>query len=115
VIVDIPFEFFAAHTLNDVSSQRESIIGIGRDFARRKNTGWHLVHEVGAQRFQVTLVGHEQILQCVLESGRVGEQLSQRDRLRICFRNCQIEVTANVAVEIEFALFDQLHHGCGSE
>src|SRR5439155_634515 len=42
----------------------------------------------------------------------IPSQLPQRDRLRICFRNCKIEVTANVAVEIEFALFDQLHHGC---
>src|SRR2546427_733448 len=70
MIGDVLLEFFAADTLDDVSSESKSIIGIGRNFARRKNARWHLVHEIGAQRFHVAFVRHEEIFQRLLESAR---------------------------------------------
>jgi hypothetical protein len=45
----------------------------------------------------------------------VREKLPKRDRIGICFRDCEIEVTIGVAIKVEFALLDQLHHGCGGK
>ena len=115
MIGDVMLEFFAADTLDDVSGESKSIIGIGRNFARRKNARWHLVREIGAQRFHVAFVRHEEIFQRLLESARMREQLPQGYRLWIRFRDWEIEVIIDVAVEIELALLHQLHHGCGSE
>src|SRR5437773_7100824 len=92
MIGDVLLEFFAADTLDDVSGESKSIIGIARNFARRKNARWHLVREIGAQRFHVAFVRHEEIFQRLLESARMREQLPQGYRLWIRFRDWEIEV-----------------------
>ena len=58
---------------------------------------------------------NEQVLQRFFESGRVGKQSPKRDRFRISFWNREVEVIVDVAIEIEFALLDQLHHRGGGE
>src|SRR2546423_12669152 len=115
MIGDVALESFAAHTLDDVSSEGESIIGIRRNLARRKNARWHLVHQIGAQRFHVAFMRHEKVLQCFFKSARVGEQLPQGYRLWIRFWDWEIEVVVDVPIKVELALLHQLHDSRGSE
>ena len=115
VILDVMFEFLAADALDDVSSKRESVIGVRRNFTRREDASGHFVHQICAQRFYVALMRDEKILQYFFESVCVSKQLPERKCLRVRFRNSEIEVIIDVAVQIEFSLFDQLHHGCRCE
>jgi hypothetical protein len=115
MILDVTLEFFAAHALDDVAGQRESVIGIRRNLTWRENATWHFIHEIRAQRFKVALSRNEKIFQCFLKSARVSKQLPKCNRFRISSWDWKIEVIADVAIQVELALFDQLHHGCGSE
>src|SRR4029077_3526786 len=115
MVVDVTLEFFAAHTLDDVSGERKSVIGIRRNLAWRENPTWHFIHQIRPQGFEVAFTRNKQILQCFLKSARVSKQLPQRNRLRISFWDWKIEVIVDVAIEVELALFDQLHNGCGGE
>src|SRR5262245_22299905 len=115
VILDVMLEFLAADSFDDVSGERESVIGIRRNFPGCEDASGHFVHEIRAQGFYVALMRDEKILQYLFESACVSKQLPERNWLRIRFRNCEIEVIIDVAVEIEFSLFDQLHDSCSGE
>jgi hypothetical protein len=51
----------------------------------------------------------------VLEARRVRHEVAERDRLAEIWRDLEIEVVVDVAIQIELAQLHLLHHRCPSE
>ena len=47
---------------------------------------------------------------CSSKSGRMGHQMTQRDRLRESGRDFEIQIRVDIAVQIQLVLFHQLHY-----
>ena len=51
----------------------------------------------------------------LLETGRVGEQMFERNRCGESSWDFEIQILIDIGMQIKLALFHQLHHGCPGE
>ena len=100
-----------------MAGERHAPVRVGGDLARRADARGHQVRQGLSQRPDVVLrpVGtsgddpH-------LEPGRMGQEMAQRDRLRIGVRDLEgREIAVHVRIEVERAPLDKLHDGRADE
>jgi len=104
VLVEVVLEFLAADLLDDVPGQRHAVIRISGSGSRSENLLRGLLRDID---IEVELVPGSV---CLLESCGVGEKMPQRDVPREPPIDLHINVGADIGVEIEFSLLDELHH-----
>ena len=110
MLLDIVVEVLAGKTLHDIAGQRRAVIRIGGHFPGRKDARWQMRFDVvGEFHLRCRVVG-DQILQRFLETGRMGHQVTHGDGLAVIRRNLEIQIGIDVVVEVDLALFDELHH-----
>jgi len=101
------------HLLDEQSCERKAVVRVAEDAARRDEGRRHRTGEVEAERILLGRRSRGHPGNPIVEAGGVRQQVMQRDRT---VRRRQMEpgqVVVDVAVEIEAALFDQLHHRGG--
>ena len=110
VLLDIVVEWLTRHTRDDVAGQVQPVVRVGRNFPRRIDPIRDAEHVI-AQRLRrvVACIGR------LLEARRVRQQIAQSDRLAERRRNLEIQVFVDIAIQVELALLDQLHHSRRSE
>ena len=107
--LDVLLESLAADLLHDVTRQGHAVVRIGgggsgsEDLHRR--IGRHNSRQVLAP-----LRGEKNPAIAFLESSGVSEKMPQRDVPREPPIDLHIHVGADVGVEVEFSLLDELHH-----
>src|SRR5262245_54532463 len=111
VFGDILLERLPGNALDDIARQCSTIIGICWCLTRRIYARGHILDQILSQRPEIGSRPARMIGECRLETRGVRHQMTQSDCLRISSRNLKVEVLINVAVEVELALLDQLHHG----
>src|SRR5262249_47578564 len=110
VAVHIFGERLAGYALDDVAGEGHPGVRGGRDVAARIKARRQGPREPGAEWLRHRMSG-EHALHMFLEAGAMRQQTPQGDRdATRGRRNVEIEIGVDVAVEIELALLDQLHH-----
>ena len=103
-------ERLAGNALHDVTGKRRSVIGIGRRFARREKHRPDMPFEKDFEALKRFGIGDDRVLQPFFKTGPVRHQLIERDGFAEGFGNPEIKVAIDVGVEVQLALFHQLHH-----
>ena len=104
VLTHIGLEGLTAHPLHDVTGQGHPVVGVARGSARRKDLHRWIGLDVG---FQVRLILSDS--HALLEARRVGQQVTQGQGLIEAPFDLEVEVGADVGIEVHLALLHQLH------
>jgi len=110
VLLDVVVERHPRNALHDVAGECGSIIRVRRSRSRREDFLRHMGLHILLQRAHVRGVGDEQLLQRLLETRRVCHQVLHGDGLAEGRGDLEVEIVVHVAVQVDFALLDQLHH-----
>ena len=103
-------EWFTCDPLDDVAGQPDAIVRIGRNIAGRKQPTWQRVSQPASEWLRRP-VGRKNILGMLLEPRPMGHEAAKRDRhAAIRRRDVEIQIVVHIAIEIELALLDELHH-----
>ena len=94
---------------DDVAGQRRAVVGIRGHGAGRIDGARHCFLQHGVERLQLLDVFEQQVLQALLEAGRMRHQVAQGDGLAVVARDLEVEILVDVVIEIDAARFDQLH------
>src|SRR5262249_53303953 len=102
--------------LDDVSRQRRGVVRVRRELAGRPDARGDVPREPGAERDDPARVARPEVARVLLEPGRVGHHVPQRDRLRERPRDLEVEVAVHVGLERDLTLLDELEdRGPGEE
>ncbi len=102
---------FSAHPLDEVAGERDSVVAVGRHFARRIDPPGNPGLEVFLRRREPLRPVGDKALDRLLEPRCVGHQVSQRDGLPVARRDPEVEVVVDVAIQFQAPGFHLLHHG----
>src|SRR5580700_3340447 len=108
VVVDVVVKRLAGNTLQNVTRQGGRIVRVCR-----RREGWEdalrqMCLHVVPKRRQMSGIGNKKFLRGFFESGSMGHDVAQSDRLREGGRNLEIEIIVDIAIQIELALLDLL-------
>src|SRR5689334_5889195 len=106
---NIVVEQLAGHPLHDITRQRGTVVGVGGLLTRVIYAWRRPALQVLLEREKLLRVSCEKVLECLLESRRVRQQISQRDGLAVSRRDLEVEVTIDIGVEVELPGLDLLH------
>src|ERR1019366_9697616 len=105
----VTFKGLTGHALDNVASQSSAVVGVGGNFSRGKQRRALVMLEIVFGGDELLGVVRQDRLKALLETGAVRHQIAHGDRLRRTAVYLEVQVVIDVAIEIEFALFDQLH------
>ena len=109
-LVDIIVEGHAADSFDNMAGKRGGIIGIGGRGARGEDPFRQGLPGIFAELHDRFRIIADQMANRFLESGAVGHDVAQRNRLAVIRRNLEVEISIHILVEVEFSGFDLLHH-----
>ena len=112
MMIDVVFEAFPGRALDHIAGKCSRVIGVSRRRAGDKNALRHPGLEKRAERSIMCGIVVQEVLHHFFEPCRVGHDLAQGDGRAVTRRDTEIEVSVDVAIEIELVLLHQLHH-CG--
>ena len=107
VLTHIGLKRLTTHPLHNVAGQGHAVVGVGRGSARREDLSRRIILDVGLQ------VRRRGNFPPLLEARRVGQQMAQSQRLIETPLNLEVQVGADIGIEIHLALLHQLHRRDG--
>ncbi len=110
VLFDVVVERLAADAFDDVAGQRRRIIRIALRGAGIVDVRRHVAFQYLAQVGRGRTVG-DQVARRFFQARGVRHRVAQRQRLAVARRDLEVDVAIQVGVQVQLALFDQLHHG----
>src|SRR5262245_31662422 len=113
VVGNVLFERLAADALDDVTAEANPVVGIAGDHAGREQSsrlvadqelaqGWNLVRGLLA-------VDEDDVADGFFEAGRVRHEVADGDGTAKGGANLKVEILIDVGIEVELALFLELH------
>ena len=110
IVGHVLLERLSRGALNDVARHGGRVIRVGGRHAWRKNSSRRMLAQILAERPHFGSVLDEQFLDGLLETRCVGQNIAQGNGLSESRRNLVVQIIIYVAVEIELALLNKLHH-----
>src|ERR1019366_5427101 len=107
VFLHVLFERLTADALNDVTGEADSVVGVSRDLAGRKDSVGLVVDEVIAERNSLLRIGEDDVVDDLLKAAGVRHEVTQGDGPIEGGADLEVEVAIDVGVEIELALLLQ--------
>jgi len=81
VAFDVTFKGLTGHALHNVAGQSSTVVGVGRNFSRRKQRRALMMLEIVFGGDELLGVVHQDRLKAFFETSAVGHQIAQRDEL----------------------------------
>src|SRR5690242_2540948 len=109
MVFDVLIEWLTGNALDNVTGQSSTIVRIRRHGSGREDSSGNMCLQVISEIRRFYFVGDE-VLDLLLETRGVREQIFERNRFSKSLRNFKVDVFIYVLIQVEFSLFDQLHH-----
>ena len=109
VIVDIARVRLAADSLDNITGERGTVVGVRRNRPGGKQQGTRMLFQIDFLRLQPLGIQGKDVLETLLKAAAVIHQIQQRDGLAAGRGDFEIQVVIDIAIQIELALLHQLH------
>ena len=107
MLAEVVLEGLPTGLFDEISSEGDAVVGVAGGGAWAVHGDGWVVSDVVGQRHVLEIRAAS--VETSLETCGVGEQVAQCDWFTVVFLDRDIGVGGDVGVEVEFALFDELH------
>src|SRR5579875_3300573 len=115
VLRDVIVERRAGDALDDVAGQRGTVVGVGGNCAGGIDALRYVCDEILPDRHRLGFRPADEVLHHLLKAGRMRHEFAHGDWLGIGRGYFEIKIVVDVAIEVDFALLDELHDSSPSE
>ncbi len=109
VVVDVALVRLAGDPLHDVAGQGGAVVRVRGNRTGGKQQRARVLLEISFRCLQAVWIQGDDVLQPLLEAAPVVHQVKEGDRLATRGRDFEVQVVIDIALQVEFALLDQLH------